>query len=93
MWTGKAPIGLERYRRRESKVNPHRPSCLHMFGKTIDMSIEWNGTLKIKQKNGAKKTIGSLPRTGLNHDLWVVGATCGVLKLPSDVPHWSNTGH
>jgi hypothetical protein len=46
-----------------------------------------------KQKNGATKTIGSLPRTGLNHDLWAVGATYGVLKLPSDPPHWSSNGH
>ena len=73
----------------------HRPSLtsLHIFGKAIDMSIEWNGALKVKQKNGTKKRIGSLPRTGLNHDLWAVGATYGVLKLPSDPPHWSSTGH
>ena len=73
----------------------HRPALtsMHIFGKAIDMSVGWNGTLKIKQKNGTKKTIGSLPRTGLNHDLWAVGATYGVLKLPSDPPHWSSTGH
>jgi hypothetical protein len=73
----------------------HRPSLtsLHIFGKAIDMSVEWNGALKIKKKNGTNKTIGSLPRTGLNHDLWAVGATYGVLKLPSDPPHWSSTGH
>jgi len=73
----------------------HRPSLtsLHIFGKAIDMSVEWDGKLKIKQKNGTKKTIGSLPRTGLNHELWVVGAKYGVLKLPSDAPHWSSTGH
>jgi len=73
----------------------HRPSLtsLHIFGKAIDMSVEWDGALKIKQKNGSKKTIGSLPRTGLNHELWAVGATYGVLKLPSDPPHWSSTGH
>ena len=73
----------------------HRPSLtsLHIFGKAIDMSVEWDGALKIKQKNGSKKTIGSLPRTGLNHELWAVGATYGVLKLPSDQPHWSSTGH
>jgi len=57
------------------------------------MSVGWKGALKIKQKNGSKKTIGSLPRTGLNHELWAVGATYGVLKLPSDQPHWSSTGH
>jgi hypothetical protein len=73
----------------------HRPSLtsLHIFGKAIDMSVDWNGALKIKQKNGTKKTIGSLPRSGLNHALWAVGATYGVLKLPSDPPHWSSTGH
>jgi hypothetical protein len=73
----------------------HEPSLksLHIFGKAIDMSISWNGALKIKQKNGAGKTIGSQPRSGLNHDLWAVGATYGVLKLPTDPPHWSSTGH
>ena len=73
----------------------HEPSLksLHIFGKAIDMSVAWDGDLKIKQKNGTTKTIGSLPRSGLNHDLWAVGATYGVLKLPSDPPHWSSNGH
>jgi hypothetical protein len=73
----------------------HRPSLtsLHIFGKAIDMSIGWDGNLQIKQKNGTKKLIKSLPRSGLNHQLWAVGATYGVIKLASDPPHWSNTGH
>jgi hypothetical protein len=73
----------------------HRPALtsLHIFGKAIDMSIEWTGTLRIKQKNGTRKAISSQPRSGLNHDLWAVGATYSVLKLPSDPPHWSSTGH
>jgi len=73
----------------------HRPSLtsLHIFGKAIDMSVAWNGTLNIKQKDGATKAIGSQPRSGLNHELWAVGATYGVLKLSSDPPHWSSTGH
>ena len=73
----------------------HRPSLtsLHIFGKAIDMSIGWEAVLRIKQKNGVKRTIGSLPRSGLNPQLWAIGATYGVLKLPSDPPHWSNTGH
>jgi hypothetical protein len=73
----------------------HRPALtsMHIFGKAIDMSVGWNGNLSIKQKNATRKTIKSLPRTGLNHDLWAVGATYGVLKLPSDPPHWSSTGH
>jgi hypothetical protein len=68
-------------------------TSLHIFGKAIDMSIGWNGALNIKQKNGTAKSIASQPRSGLNHDLWAVGATYGVLKLPSDPPHWSSTGH
>ena len=47
----------------------------------IDMSITWDGLLKIKQKNGTRKTIRTLPRSGLNHDLWAVGATYGMFKL------------
>jgi hypothetical protein len=68
-------------------------TSLHIRGQAIDMNIEWNGTLNIKQKNGATKAIASQPRSGLNHDLWAVGATYGVHKLPSDPPHWSSTGH
>lgn len=73
----------------------HRPSLtsLHIFGKAIDMSIGWDGNLQIKQKNGTKKLIKSLPHSGLNNQLWAVGATYGVIKLPSDPPHWSSTGH
>jgi hypothetical protein len=73
----------------------HAPALtsLHIFGKAIDMSIGWDGALKIKQKSGTTRAVGSLPRSGLNHELWAVGATYGVLKLPSDPPHWSSTGH
>ena len=73
----------------------HRPSLtsLHIFGKAIDMDIAWDGKLAMRRRNGASKTIASLPRSGLNHELWAVGATFGVLKLPSDPPHWSSTGH
>ena len=72
-----------------------RPSLasLHTVGKAIDMSIAWTGILQIKQRNAKTKAIASLPRSGLNHDLWTVGATYGVFKLPSDKPHWSSTGH
>ncbi len=73
----------------------HKPALtsLHIFGKAIDMSIRWSGNLQIKKKNGTKAPINSLPRSGLNHELWAVGATYGVIKLPSDPPHRSSTGH
>jgi len=74
-------------------VHPPSLTSLHIFGKAIDMSISWDGTLQIKPKGKPKKSIASAPRSGLNHDLWAVGASYGVLKLPSDPPHWSSTGH
>lgn len=73
----------------------HRPSLtsLHIFGKAIDMNVSWSGDLKVKQKNGTLRTIGSLPRSGQNPELWKVGEGYGVIKLPTDPPHWSSTGH
>ena len=73
----------------------HRPSLtsLHIFGKAIDMSIGWNGNLEIERQDGSTKVIASSPRSGLNHELWAVGETYGVIKLPTDPPHWSSTGH
>ena len=68
-------------------------SSLHTVGKAIDMSIAWKGTLTIDQKNGKAKQIDTLPRSGLNPQLWAVGATYGVIKLASDKPHWSINGH
>jgi len=73
----------------------HRPALtsMHIFGKAIDMSISWDDTLLIKTRRGTQKSIGSQPRSGLNPELWAVGNTYGVIKLPSDPPHWSSTGH
>jgi hypothetical protein len=68
-------------------------TSLHIFGKAIDMNVSWSGTLKIKQANGSTRSISSQPKTGLNTELWEVGATYGVIKLPKDKPHWSSTGH
>lgn len=59
----------------------------------VDMTIGWDGDLKIKNKRGRTVSITSTPRTGLNHDLISVGASYAVLKLVSDPPHWSVDGH
>jgi hypothetical protein len=67
-------------------------TSLHTVGKAIDMTISWDGKLTVAQKNGRPKEIASVPRSGLNHDLWAVGGTYGVIKLASDPPHWSATG-
>ena len=51
------------------------------------------GLQEVGWTDGRNVRIDVRPRTGLNHELWAVGATYGVLKLPSDPPHWSSTGH
>ncbi len=68
-------------------------TSLHIKGLAIDMDISWSGTLEIENARGKKIEIGS-PRDGArNDDLHDVGATYGVIKLLSDPPHWSSTGH
>lgn len=59
----------------------------------VDMTISWDGTLAVKNKRGRVVQIAGTPKSGLNHDLIVVGASYGVLKLISDPPHWSSDGH
>src|SRR5262249_41766247 len=65
----------------------------HVEGRAIDMSIAWSGKLTIKNNSGAVVTIASTPRNGSNADLRKVGRTYGVVKHPTDPPHWSTDGH
>jgi hypothetical protein len=65
----------------------------HIEGKAIDMTISWQGDLKIATAAGTTVTITSLPRSGDNTDLHAVGRTYGVIKLATDPPHWSSDGH
>lgn len=65
----------------------------HRRGTAIDMNIRWSGSLKIQNASGNLVHILSEPRTGMNRDLWAVGRTYGVIKLPTDPPHWSIDGH
>jgi len=68
-------------------------TSLHIEGRAIDMTIGWNGTLRIKDAAGKTVEIGA-PRNGNdNTDLHKVGATYKVMKLVSDPPHWSDNGH
>lgn len=67
-------------------------TSLHIQGRAIDMTIGWSGTLDIRDK-AAKRHRLTTPRSGdANTDLHAVGASYGVYKLPSDPPHWSETG-
>ena len=65
----------------------------HSLGTAIDMNISWTGGIKIFDAAGNLVHIHSKPRSGMNQNLWAVGASYGVIKLPSDAPHWSVDGH
>ena len=64
----------------------------HIDGRAVDMTINWAGTIKVKDKSGKTHALAE-PRTGAdNRDLHAVGASYGVRKLLSDPPHWSDDG-
>ncbi len=65
----------------------------HIKGLAIDMKFYWNGTLKIKKKDGTVVEIKTAPRNGQDNALMhQVGASYGVVKLVGDAPHWSVDG-
>lgn len=64
----------------------------HTQGRALDMTIGWDGTLSIRDFNGQMHSIDG-PRDGSNPLLQAVGKSYGVVKLPSDPPHWSDDGH
>jgi len=63
----------------------------HTLRLAIDVTISWEGDLKVFDARGKAATIGS-PRTGQNSALIKVGASYKVIKLISDPPHWSVDG-
>lgn len=64
----------------------------HTLGLAIDMTIGWTGALAIIDAKGEVVTIASSPKTGMNHDVWKVGRSYGVIKHKTDQPHWSIDG-
>jgi hypothetical protein len=66
---------------------------LHALGEAIDMDISWVGDLTISNADGSTTVISAAPANGQNPALHQVGATYGVIKLLTDPPHWSSTGH
>lgn len=59
----------------------------HTEGRAIDMTILWRGTSDVVDARGVTHSCSK------QEDLWAVGASYGVRKLPSDPPHWSDDGH
>jgi len=48
--------------------------------------------LSIPQQDRQDTTIAAQPRNGSNPELIAIGRGYGVIKLPSDPPHWSDDG-
>ncbi|MGH7471991.1 MAG: hypothetical protein ACRENP_28905 [Longimicrobiales bacterium] len=67
----------------------YQPSLtsLHIFGRAIDMTVNWGGPIKVRDAAGKDVLLSS--QTTLHR----VGASYGVIKLLSDPPHWSDNGH
>jgi hypothetical protein len=65
----------------------------HTEGHAMDIEINWDGDLSIKNAKGKTVVIKTTPRTGAgNKKLHAVGKTYGVTKHPTDRPHWSTDG-
>ncbi|WP_199240413.1 hypothetical protein [Duganella dendranthematis] len=70
-------------------ISRHTARC------AVDMSIRWHGALGILSADGSHVCIAEGPKTGMNRQLHMVGATYGVIKYNQrgqDRPHWSDTG-
>jgi hypothetical protein len=63
----------------------------HIDGLAIDMNISWQGTIRVRDAGGNMVFLSS-PANGANPALHKIGASYGVFKLVSDLPHWSNDG-
>jgi hypothetical protein len=75
-----------------ASVNPPSLVSDHISGKAIDMTITWQGTLKIRKKDGTVVDVPYQPNPNTNIKLQEVGASYGVRKLKTDRPHWSYDG-
>ncbi len=66
----------------------------HTEGHAMDIDISWDGDLSIKNASGKIVVIKTTPRDGEdNAKLHALGKTYGVVKHPTDPPHWSTDGH
>jgi hypothetical protein len=64
----------------------------HIEGKAIDMTIKWNGSIKVKKKDGSEVQVAYSSDANANTILHSIGESYGVLKLKTDAPHWSYNG-
>ena len=68
-------------------VFPAALESRHVQRLAIDATISWRGVISIVDARGVAHDCAK------QEDLWPIGASFGVHKLPSDPPHWSSDGH
>jgi len=73
-------------------INPPSLTSNHIAGKAIDMTIKWNGTIKVKKKNNVVVSISYKQNANTNTILHIIGDSYSVKKLKTDAPHWSIDG-
>lgn len=73
-------------------INPPALTSNHISGKAIDMTIKWNGTIKVKKKDGNEVQVTYSSNVNTNIVLHTIGESYGVKKLKTDAPHWSYNG-
>ncbi len=59
----------------------------HTKRQAIDMTVSWKGSIRVADARGIVHSCAA------QADLWPIGASFGVIKLPADAPHWSVDGH
>ena len=65
----------------------------HTIGCAIDCEIDWSKPIQVKDGNGNFVQITGPGEGWKDEDLWAVGETYEVYKLPVDAPHWSIDGY
>lgn len=59
----------------------------HTQRRAIDMTIRWKSVIRVRDARGVVHACAK------QEDLWPIGASFKVFKLPKDAPHWSDDGH
>lgn len=73
-------------------IYPPALTSNHISGRAIDMTISWNGTMRIEKQDGTVVPVAYMQAVNSNLALHAAGQSYGVWKLRSDAPHWSFNG-
>ena len=65
----------------------------HTIGCAIDCEIDWSKAIRVKDGSGSFVELSGPGEGWSDEDLWAIGETYEVYKLPADAPHWSIDGY